>query len=86
MPDNETRGMATKVVTAVDGVVAVENDLVLMADFGARVQETWEIFKDRAARMVAATPLLLVAVLIVLLTNWLGAWVANHLNAVRLNS
>ena len=86
VPDNETRGMATKVVSAVDGVVAVENDLVLMADFGARVQETWEIFKDRAARMVAATPLLAVAVLIVLLANWLGAWVANHLNAVRLNS
>ena len=86
VPDNETRGMATKVVTAVDGVVAVENELVLVADFGARVQETWEIFKDRAARMVAATPLLLVAVLIVLLTNWLGLWGANHLGAVRLNS
>jgi small-conductance mechanosensitive channel len=86
VPDSETRDVATKVVTAVQGVVAVENELVLAADFGARIQETWEIFKDRSARLVAATPLLLVAALIVLLANWAGRWLAGHLGVVRLDS
>ncbi len=86
VPDSETREVATKVVTAVQGVVAVDNQLVLAADFGARLMETWEIFKDRAARLVAASPLLLLAVLIVLAANWGGGWLAGHLGVVRLDS
>ena len=86
VPDSETRDVATKVVTAVQGVVAVENQLVLAADFDARLMETWEIFKDRAARLVAAIPLLLLAALIVLAANWAGSWLAGHLGVVRLDS
>ena len=86
VPDNEARQLAAKVVGSVEGVVAVENQLNLVADFGARLQETWELLKDRAARTVAAIPLLLTAVLVVLVMQWLGGWLARHLNVVRLDS
>ena len=86
VPDNEARQLATKVVGAVEGVVAVENQLTLAADFGMRLQETWELLKDRAARAVAAIPLLLLAVVAVMLMHWLGGWLARHLHVVRLDS
>lgn len=86
VPDNEARQLATKVVAAVDGVVAVENQLTLAADFGARLHETWELLKDRAARAVAAIPLLITAIVVVVVMHWLGGWLAKHLHVVRLNS
>ncbi|MFD1710497.1 mechanosensitive ion channel domain-containing protein [Ottowia flava] len=86
VPDNESRQLAAKVVGAVDGVVAVENQLTLAADFNARLRETWEIFKDRVTRFVAAIPLMGVAVLIVFIANGLGGWLSRHLGVVRLDS
>ena len=86
VPDSEARQVAAKVVGAVEGVVAVENQLTLAADFNARLRETWEIFKDRATRFVAAIPLMLVAVLIVFIANGLGRWLSRHLGVVRLDS
>ena len=86
VPDNESRQLAAKVVGAVEGVVAVENQLTLAADFNARLRETWEIFKDRVTRFVAAIPLMLVAVLIVFVANGLGGWLSRHLGVVRLDS
>ena len=86
VPDNDTRQLAAKVVGAVQGVVAVENELALAADFDARIRETWEIFKDRAARFVAAVPLILVAALIVVVCNWIGSGLARRLGVVRLDS
>ena len=86
VPDNEARQLATKVVAAVDGVVAVENQLTLAADFGARLHETWELLKDRAARAVAAIPLLITAIVVVMVMRWLGGWLARHLHIVRLDS
>ncbi|MDO5690926.1 MAG: mechanosensitive ion channel family protein [Pseudomonadota bacterium] len=86
VPDNEARQLAAKVVGAVNGVVAVENNLGLAADFGARLRETWELLKDRAARGVAAIPLLITAFIVVLAMHWLGGWLARHLHVVRLDS
>jgi small-conductance mechanosensitive channel len=74
------------VVAAVDGVVAVENQLTLAADFGARLHETWVLLKDRAARAVAAIPLLITAIVVVMVMRWLGGWLARHLHIVRLDS
>ena len=84
--DNDSRQLATKVVSAIGGVVAVENELVLAADFRARLRETWELAKDRGIRLVTAIPLLLLAVLVVLLFNLLGRWLAAHLHWVRMES
>ncbi len=84
--DNDKRQLAAKVVTSVEGVVAVDNELVLAADFGARLNETWEQIKDRASRLVAAIPLVLLAIGVVLAANWLGRWIASHLKWVRLDS
>lgn len=84
--DNTARELATKLASAVDGVVAVENELTLQTRFGARLADTLQIARDRLARTVALTPLLLVALAIVWLSNLLGRWLSRHLGLVRLNS
>ena len=84
--DNDARQLATKVVSAIDGVVAVENQLTLKTDFGARLGETANIAKERALRTLALVPLLLMAAAVVWLANLLGRWLANHLHIVRLDS
>lgn len=86
VPDHEARLLAAKVVGAISGVVAVENQLTLAADFGLRLNETWELLKDRAARAVAAIPLLLLAGVAVVLMHGLGGWIARRLHVVRLDS
>ena len=86
VPDTEARQLAAKVVGAIEGVVAVENQLVLAADFGARLRETWEQLKDRVMRLLAAVPLLLLALAVVVLANLLGRWLATHLHWVRMES
>ena len=84
--DNDARQLAAKVVSAIDGVVAVENQLVLKTDFSARLAETANIAKERLLRTVAMVPLLLMALGVVWLANLLGRWLANHLHIVRLDS
>lgn len=84
--DNDTRQLATKLASAVDGVVAVENELTLRTRFGVRLADTLQIARDRLARTVALAPLLLMALLIVWLANLAGRWLSNHLRLMRLDS
>jgi len=84
--DNDARQLAAKVVGAIDGVVAVDNQLALKTDLRARLGETANIAKERALRTVALVPLLLMAAVVVWLANLLGRWLANHLHIVRLDS
>ncbi|QTD45876.1 mechanosensitive ion channel family protein [Ottowia testudinis] len=84
--DNDARQLAAKVVGAIGGVVAVENQLTLHTDFGARLAETGTVAKERLLRTVALVPLLLMAAAVVWLANLLGRWLAGHLHLVRLDS
>ncbi len=81
--DNENRQLATKLTSAVNGVLAVENNLVLAVDFGARLRDTWHQVKDRSISLLAATPLLLLGLLVVWLFNRLGRIIAPHLRWFR---
>ena len=84
--DNDARQLATKIVGATEGVVAVENQLTLKTDFSARLADTWNVAKDRLVRTVAMVPLLLIAIGVVWLFNVFGRWLSNHLGMLRLDS
>lgn len=86
VPDNEARQLAAKIVGAIEGVVAVDNQLTLQTNFSARLAETWVIAKDRLVRTVALLPLLLMAAVVVWLANLLGRWLSNHLGILRLDN
>ena len=75
---DEDRTRATALAAQVDGVSEVVDTVVLTSNLHVRLSAALDQVQDRLVRLVAAIPLLVVAIGIVLLTWWLGRRIARR--------
>jgi small-conductance mechanosensitive channel len=64
--------LAEQVASQQDGISAVENQLVLSTRLSDRFDTATQLALDKLMRLVAALPLLVVAIAVVMLSWWLG--------------
>ena len=68
----EERTLATTLAKEVDGVSAVDNGIAIDSNVGTRLAAAMDQAQDKLFQLVAAIPLLLVAIAIFVLAWWLG--------------
>ncbi|HVE52133.1 MAG TPA: mechanosensitive ion channel domain-containing protein, partial [Ramlibacter sp.] len=83
--DLPTRTLAQTVAERTPGVDAVHNRLQLTAQLGARFAFAREQASGKLLRLLANTPLLVIAAAIVLVAGWFGQWLAARLRLRRLH-
>ena len=77
------RKLAEQIAGQLPGVARVDNRIQLSSKLSDRFDAAWNAVTDKLLRLLAATPLLLVAVAIVLLAAWLGRIVSNRMQWLR---
>ena len=82
--DVRDRALATQVAKQQPGIVAVENHLQLSTNLGDRFQAALRLVIAKLIRLLAATPLLALALTIVLLAWWLGRALSRRIHLRRL--
>ncbi len=70
--EDATRERAAELAEGQDGVLWVENQIALDASLSRQLQPTWDRLQTRGYDLVARLPLLVVALLIVVLSLWVG--------------
>ncbi|MBB1471751.1 MULTISPECIES: mechanosensitive ion channel family protein [unclassified Luteimonas] len=70
--DIEDRSLAEQVAGQQDGITAVDNQLALSTRLSDRFDTATQLAVDKLMRLVAALPLLVVAIAVVMLSWWLG--------------
>ncbi|MEJ2540681.1 MAG: mechanosensitive ion channel [Gemmatimonadota bacterium] len=70
--DSETLTRAGELASAQEGVLWVENDIALDTSLSRRLEPTWDRLQDLVFGFLARLPLLVVGLLIVLFSLWLG--------------
>ncbi len=81
--DERQRERAERLAKGVQGVAEVDNQLQISTDLSTRMQAAMREIKLKATRLLASTPLLLLALLIVLGSAWLGRFAAANLRWFR---
>lgn len=77
----EDRERAEQVAAQQPGIARVDNRVVLSTRFTDRVATASELALDKVTRLLAALPLLLVAIAVVALAWWFGKWLGRRLGA-----
>lgn len=80
----DKREVAEQVATQQPGIEAVDNRVRISTRLSDRLQVAVRQIGDKLLRLVAATPLLVVAVVIVIVAVWLGRFVAGRVHLRRL--
>lgn len=83
---DEARTLAATLAGAVEGVIEVDNQLRLSLEVGSRLGDAWRQVKLKMLRLLAATPLLAIAIAIIALASWLGGWIGRRLHLLELGS
>lgn len=81
----EKREVAEQVATQQPGIEAVENRIRISTRLSDRLQVAVRQIGDKLIRLVAAAPLLVVALVIFLVALWLGRFVAGRIHLRRLH-
>ena len=79
----DDRKLAEQIAAQLPGVARVDNRIQLSSKLSDRFDAAWNAVTDKLLRLLAATPLLLVAIAIVLLAAWLGRVVSNRMQWLR---
>src|SRR5690606_8305842 len=79
--DAGDRERAEQLVAQQPGIERVENRVALSTRFTDRVRAASALARDKVTRLVAALPLLLVAIAVVALAWWFGKWLGRRLGA-----
>jgi small conductance mechanosensitive channel len=79
----DQRKLAEVIAAQTQGVTKVENRVELSSRLRDRFGLAWQAVTEKLVRLLAATPLLLVAIGIVLLSTWLGRVIAARMNWLR---
>lgn len=77
------RKLAEQVAGQLPGIARVDNRIQLSSKLSDRFDAAWNAVTDKLLRLLATTPLLLVAITIVLLAAWLGRVVSNRMQWLR---
>ncbi len=81
----EKREVAEQVATQQPGIEAVENRVRISTRLSDRLQVAVRQIGDKLLRMIAAVPLLVVALIVFLAALWLGRFVAGRVHLRRLH-
>lgn len=85
--ENEAqRKLAALIATQSPGTTTVDNQLRLTTDLHVRLRSAFEQVMAKLVRLLAAAPLLLVAIAIIFSMMWLGRFLARRLHWMRLHS
>lgn len=76
--DKESLDRLETLVSRVDGVVAIENEVAESADLGERLTPAYDRFMTRATQLIAFIPLALVAITAFLLVAGMGFFIASR--------
>lgn len=76
---------AEQIASAEPGVTRVENSIAVDATVQDRLDGAMDLALDKLTAMLGALPLFLIAVLLVLLANWLGRTLGRRIQLKRLN-
>lgn len=76
--DAESRLLAEQVAGQQEGVQTVENRIALSTDLGDRLNTAMRQVMDRLVQLIAALPVLAVAIAIVVLGWWVGKWLGRR--------
>lgn len=74
--DGAAQERLDRLVSRIDGVVEIENQVQETTDLGARLAPVAQRFGDRMLQLVAFLPLLGVAIVVALLIGWIGNRIA----------
>jgi small-conductance mechanosensitive channel len=80
------RQEAGKIATATPGVAKVVNNVEVDDSLHTHFSAAWSKVTAKLAEIVAMTPLLLVALLVVMLASWLGGVLSRNLRILRLRT
>jgi small-conductance mechanosensitive channel len=78
-----TKTKALQFAHQIEGVAAVENNLVINRSLGKRLQNTWNKLLDMGQQAIAGLPLFFMALLVLLLFWMLGGWVSRRQHLLR---
>ncbi|MCL1633473.1 mechanosensitive ion channel [Luteimonas sp. SX5] len=84
--NEQQRKAAAAIAAKVPDVVKVENRVELHVGLSTRLRAAFDMMVAKLIRLLAATPLLLVAVAIVMLAAWIGGFFAKRLHWLRIKS
>jgi len=82
----QQRKAAAAIAASVPGIVKVDNRIELHTSLSTRLRAAFDLMVAKLIHLLVATPLLLVAVAIVLLASWIGGFFANRLHWLRIKS
>lgn len=80
------RKLAALIATQSPGTGTVDNQLRLTTNLGVRLRSAFDQVVAKLVRLLAATPLLLVAIAIIFAMTWLGRFLSKRLHWMRLRS
>ncbi len=82
----EDRALATQIASQQPGVAAVDNQLTLSTRLQDRVDAASDVALDKLFRLLAALPLLLLALATVAASWWLGRWLGRRIERRTLHT
>ncbi len=82
----EDRGLAEQIAEQQAGVSAVDNSVTLTTRLTDRLEAAATIATDKIVRLLAALPLLVVAIAMVALSWWLGRWLGVRIGRHQLKT
>lgn len=80
------RKLAERIAGQLDGVQKVENRIALSSKLTDRSQAAFDEVANKLLRLLAASPLLLIAGAIILFASWFGRFIARRMQLKRLRS
>lgn len=84
--DNADRELAESIAATIEGVIAVQQRIAINANLRERASPALAHAQEKLLRLVAALPLLLVAIGVVLVFVLFGRWLARRLHLLRWGS
>lgn len=78
VPSEEDRQRAEALAHDVPGIVAVDNQLLRDTALGVRLRPALARTTDTLAQLLAAAPLLVLAVIVVWIAGWVGRWLGDR--------
>lgn len=82
----DDRVQAAQIASQQPGVVAVENEIILTTRLVDRLDVATSVAMDKLFRLLAALPLLIVAIALVFASWWLGRWLGRRIGRHKLRT
>lgn len=83
---DKQRLAASAIAARLPGIVKVDNRIELHTSLWTRLRTAFDLMVAKLIRLLAAAPLLLVAIVIVMLSSWIGGFFARRLHWLRIKS